>query len=135
MRLKIWDSHLTCKIANKCLNVREREKVIEWNKRWFPPFLCCPVTLQCPWKKTLIEKKILKSNNSFESAQYKKVEHIYLYICLFEITTHRFFRYTLFHVFPQSSQSCNINSEECGNTWNTVKRKNLSVFISNISNR
>ena len=24
VRLKIRDSHLTCKIANKCLNVRER---------------------------------------------------------------------------------------------------------------
>ena len=55
MRLKIRDSHLTCKVANKCLN--ERVEVVEWNKRWSPPFPCCPVSRQCPWKKTLIKKK------------------------------------------------------------------------------
>ena len=32
LRLKICDSHLTCKVANKCLNARERVEVIEWNK-------------------------------------------------------------------------------------------------------
>ena len=32
MRLKICDSHLTCKVANKCLNVRERVEVVEWKK-------------------------------------------------------------------------------------------------------
>ena len=29
----------------------------KWNKRWSPSFPCCPVSRQCPWKKTLIEKK------------------------------------------------------------------------------
>ena len=57
MRLKICDSHLTCKVANKCLNVRERVEVVEWNKRWSPSFPCFPVSCQCPWKKTLIVKK------------------------------------------------------------------------------
>ena len=33
MRLKICDSNLTCKVANKCLNVRERVEVVEWNKK------------------------------------------------------------------------------------------------------
>ena len=60
MRLKICDSHLTCKIANKCLNVPERVEVVEWNKRWFSPIPCCPVSCQCPWNKTLNEKKYLK---------------------------------------------------------------------------
>ena len=32
MRLKICDSHLTYKVANKCLNVREQVEVVEWNK-------------------------------------------------------------------------------------------------------
>ena len=40
MRLKICDSHLTCKVANKCLDVRERVEVVEWNKRWSLPFPC-----------------------------------------------------------------------------------------------
>ena len=31
--IKICDSHLTCKIANKCLNVRERVEVADWNKK------------------------------------------------------------------------------------------------------
>ena len=57
MRLKLCDSHLICKVANKCLNVRERVQVVEWNKKWSPPFPCCPVSRQCPWKKTLMEKK------------------------------------------------------------------------------
>ena len=29
-----------------------------------PPFPCCPVSWQCPWKKTLIEKK-KKKNSTF----------------------------------------------------------------------
>ena len=48
MRLKICDSHLTCKAANKCLNVRERVGVVEWNKKWPPPFPYCPVSRQYP---------------------------------------------------------------------------------------
>ena len=51
------DSHLTWKVANKCLNVREWVEVVEWNKKWSPPFPRCPMSRQCPWKKTLIEKK------------------------------------------------------------------------------
>ena len=58
MRLKICDSHLTCKVANKCLNVHEQVEVVELNKRWSPPFPCCPVIRQCLWKKTLIKKKM-----------------------------------------------------------------------------
>ena len=45
------------KLQNKCLNVRERVEVVEWNRTWSPPFPCCPVSRQCPWKKILIEKK------------------------------------------------------------------------------
>ena len=43
MRLKIRDSHLASKVADKCLNVRERLEVAEWNKRCSPSFLCCSV--------------------------------------------------------------------------------------------
>ena len=45
---KICDSHLTCKVANNCLNVRERVEGVEWNKRWSPFFPCFPVSRQCP---------------------------------------------------------------------------------------
>ena len=31
--------------------------MVEWNKERFPPFPCCPVICQCPWKKALIEEK------------------------------------------------------------------------------
>ena len=46
MRLKICDSHLTCKVANKCLNVRERVEVVEWNKM-VPslPLLSCELSV------------------------------------------------------------------------------------------
>ena len=56
MRLKMCDSHLTCKVSNKCLNVRKRMEVVKWNKKRSPNFPCCPVSCQCPWKKTLIRK-------------------------------------------------------------------------------
>ena len=56
--IKIRDSHLICKVANKYLNVWEWVEVAEWNKRWSPTFLCCPVNGQFLWKKNLIEKKI-----------------------------------------------------------------------------
>ena len=46
--LRYSDSHFTCEVANKCLNVHERVEVVEWNKRWSPPFPCCPVSCQCP---------------------------------------------------------------------------------------
>ena len=46
-RLKICDSYLPCKVVNKCLNFRERAKVVDWNKRWSPLFPCCPVNRQC----------------------------------------------------------------------------------------
>ena len=45
---KTCDSHLTCKVANNCLNVCERVEVVERNKRWSPFFPCCPVSRQCP---------------------------------------------------------------------------------------
>ena len=34
-------------------------------KRWSPPFPCCPVSCQCPWKKTLIEKKKKNQKQQF----------------------------------------------------------------------
>ena len=47
VRLKICDSHLTCKAANKYLNVHERVEVVEWNKKLSSPFPSCPVSRQC----------------------------------------------------------------------------------------
>ena len=32
MKKKVCDGHLTCKVANTCLTVRERVEVVEWNK-------------------------------------------------------------------------------------------------------
>ena len=78
MRLKICDSHLTCKVANKCLNVREWVEVVEWNKKWSSPFPCCPVSRQCPWKKTLIEKKSFISNRTPSEIFHWEFFEIYL---------------------------------------------------------
>ena len=68
VRLKICDSHLTCKVANKCLNVRERVEVVEWNKRWSPPFPCCPVSRQC-----LKENPDRKKKRAFFDNAIKKI--------------------------------------------------------------
>ena len=63
MRLKICDSHLTCKVANKCLNVRERVEVVEWNKM-VPsfPLLSCELSVtvkENPDRKKKFLKKTL----------------------------------------------------------------------------
>ena len=57
MRLKICDSHLTCKVANKCLNVRERVEVVEWEKM-VPslPLLSCELSVSV--KENPDKKKI-----------------------------------------------------------------------------
>ena len=45
LRLKICDSHLKCKVANKCLNVGERVEVVECNKMVpFLPLLSCELS-------------------------------------------------------------------------------------------
>ena len=59
LRLKICDSHLTCKVANKCLNVRERVEVVEW-KKMVPslPLLSCELSVSV--KENRDRKKINK---------------------------------------------------------------------------
>ena len=57
MWLKICDSHLTCKVGNKCLNVREPVELVESKIRWSPPYLCCLASRQSLWKKAQVEKK------------------------------------------------------------------------------
>ena len=49
--------HLTCKAANKCLNVRERMKMAEWNRRWYPPFPLLPCELSVSVKENPDSKK------------------------------------------------------------------------------
>ena len=78
MRLKICDGHLTWKVTNKCLNVRERVEVVDWNKKWSPRFLCCPLSRQCPWKKTLIEKK-----NYFSTWDVTQFMPLVIYVCMY----------------------------------------------------
>ena len=56
MKIKTRGSHLTCKVANKCLNVHEQAEVVGKSKRWSPPFLCSPVNRQYLRKKTVIQK-------------------------------------------------------------------------------
>ena len=56
MRFKIWDSHLTWKVVNKCLDVRERVEVVDWNKKRSPHFPSFPLSCHCLGKKTLIKK-------------------------------------------------------------------------------
>ena len=72
VRLKIRDSHLTCKVANKWLNVLERVEVVEWNKRYSPPFPSCPVSLQCPCKKILIEKKKIWTQGTWKEQSLRE---------------------------------------------------------------
>ena len=63
MQLKIRDSDLTCKVASKCLDVRELVQIVESNKKWSPAFPYCPVNHQCLLKKTPTEKKSLSEDS------------------------------------------------------------------------
>ena len=54
---KIRYRHLTCKVSHKCLNIRERVEVTEWNKTGSPNFSYCTASCRYMLKKTLIEKK------------------------------------------------------------------------------
>ena len=58
VRLKICDIHLTCKVANKYLNVREWVEMAEWNKKWSPLTI-----LSCESSVSVKEKPGRKNNN------------------------------------------------------------------------
>ena len=64
--------------------------MVEWNKIWSPLFPCCPVSLQCLWRKTLAEKKsplIRRFLNSDLTAYFLDDETIYhTHITLFSLT-------------------------------------------------
>ena len=53
VRVKILDSHLTYKVANKFLNVRKRVGLKARNKDGLLPSAVCLVIPQCMWEKTL----------------------------------------------------------------------------------
>ena len=63
--LKICDSHLTCKVANKCLNVRERVEVVERNKM-VPslPLLSCELSVYVKENSDRNEKFLFLSGNT-----------------------------------------------------------------------
>ena len=67
MRLKICDSYLTCKVANKCLNAHERVEVEEWGKMVSSvPLLSCESSVLVKVNPDSKEKDIVKIvlNNS-----------------------------------------------------------------------
>ena len=71
LRLKICDSHLTCKVANKCLNVRERVEVVEWNKKVVPslPLLSYESSVSV---KENPDRKKNKKKNQFDFLYIKR---------------------------------------------------------------
>ena len=69
LRLKTCDSHLTCKVANKCLNVRKRVEVVEWNK--MVPFLSL---LSCELSVSVKENPDRKKKKVVHEASKKRKE-------------------------------------------------------------
>ena len=110
MRLKINDSHIACKVAYKCLNVCERVEVVERNKKWSPLFPCCPVSHQCPWKKTLgLTESWCRRNWQF-----------------FIVESTSF----VFIVITDLIENSSINSKEKRDTFPTIYMKFSEVFFS-----
>ena len=80
MRLKICDSNCTCKVAHKCLNVREWVEVVEWNKKKIPslPLLSRELSVSVkenPDRKTKQNKT--KSNVPMFRYQVVKMNEVY----------------------------------------------------------
>ena len=73
LRLKIEGSHLNCKTANKCLNVRERVDMVDRNKDPFStPLLSCESSMFAE-----------EANKSFEYACYgRNDDFTYKYIIM-----------------------------------------------------
>ena len=74
--IKIGDSLFTCKVANKCLNVCERQEVVEWTKRWSPPthavLWIVSVCEKNPWKKKFSIIKTMKNLYFVNDNKYRK---------------------------------------------------------------
>ena len=76
MRLKICDSHLTCKVANKCLNVRERVEVVEWKKKMVPslPLRSCELSVSVKENPDRKKQKTKNKKNSITVIGHGPVE-------------------------------------------------------------
>ena len=70
MRLKICDSHLTCKVANKCLNVHERVEAVERNKM-VPSLLLLSCELPVSVKENPDRKKKERYENHKTSFRHR----------------------------------------------------------------
>ena len=57
MRLKVRGSHLVCKVAHKCLDIRGRSELAEWNKKMVPSLPSLTNESLVSMKENLIEKK------------------------------------------------------------------------------
>ena len=125
------DSHLTCKVADKCLNVHGRVEVVDRNIRWSPPFRCCPVSSQCPWKKTLIERKnffspITRIYLIFFSPEMQKIlieTRVYYKLCcaVWKETSHK----------PLKSSSCKNVFLKYMDHWCNLLRPMLFIPCGN----
>ena len=70
---KICDNHLTCKVENKCLNVRERVEVVEWNKM-VPslPLLSCELSVSVKKNPDRKKKKYVRQILFFNLQSWTK---------------------------------------------------------------
>ena len=74
MRLKIHDSHLTCRVECKFLNVSEPVEEVERNKKMFPSLPLLPSELSVSVKENPNRKKIA------ECSSYKYIKGGYEFI-------------------------------------------------------
>ena len=76
VRSKIRGSHLTCKVANRCLNVRERLEVVGWKKDGpLPSFAVLWIASVCerkPWQKVITGYVNWFCNKKGHSCEYYK---------------------------------------------------------------
>ena len=65
------DSHLTCKVANKCLNVRDLVEVVEWNKMVLSlPLLSCKLSVSVKENPDRKKKKVANFGIIFEDKHF-----------------------------------------------------------------
>ena len=118
MRLKRCDGHLTCKFANKCLNVRGQVEVVEWDKRWAPSFslLSCESSVSLKenpdWKK---KKKILfkRLKCSADFFYHAFTEHLLAYLSNSTYVGHGLFKIIQNYIKNKISSQNFLVSQPC----------------------
>ena len=85
---------------------------------WSPPFPCCPVTRQCPWKQTPMEKKNFAMKNSLFCILFDLILENVNAFAFSEVVA----IYLLGHNSSQKQTSKSVLSKRCSENMQQINR-------------